>query len=110
MSMRFNILWFEDNEEWYETNRENIEEYLASKNFVADFTHYDSTDKIAEIRAFDEYDLILVDLKLDHGTKERLITSSVRVFLITPVFRLSGTRIRVTPPKKEYAWICASIQ
>ena len=30
MSMRFNILWFEDNEEWYETNRENIEEYLAS--------------------------------------------------------------------------------
>ena len=50
MSMRFNILWFEDNEEWYETNRENIEEYLASKNFVADFTHYDSTDKIAEIR------------------------------------------------------------
>lgn len=32
-----------------------------------------------------------------------MITSSVRVFLITPVFRLSGTRIRVTPPKKEYA-------
>lgn len=36
--------------------------------------------------------------------------SSVLVFLITPVLRLSGTRIRVTPPKKEYACTCASIQ
>ena len=27
MSMKFSILWFEDNEEWYETNKENLEEY-----------------------------------------------------------------------------------
>lgn len=69
MSMKFNILWFEDNEEWYETNKENIEEYLTEKNFVADFKRHDSTDRIHEVTAFCEYDLILVDLKLDHNTK-----------------------------------------
>ena len=69
MSIKFNILWFEDNEEWYETNRENIEDYLAEKNFLVQFYHYDSTDKIQEITAFYDYDLILVDLKLDHNTK-----------------------------------------
>lgn len=69
MSMKFNILWFEDNEEWYETNKENIEEYLMSKNFVVGFKRYDSADKISEVTAISEYDLILVDLKLDHNTK-----------------------------------------
>ncbi len=78
MSMKFNILWFEDNEEWYETNKENIEEYLASKNFVADFKRYDSTDKISEVTAICEYDLILVDLKLDHDTKGTNAIQSVR--------------------------------
>lgn len=29
MSMKFSILWFEDNEEWYEITKENIEEYLV---------------------------------------------------------------------------------
>lgn len=69
MSMKFKILWFEDNEEWYETNRENIEDYLANKNFIAKFEHYDSTDEIEKISAFCDYDLIFVDLKLDHDTK-----------------------------------------
>lgn len=78
MSMKFNILWFEDNEEWYETNKENIEEYLADKNFVADFKRYDSTDKINEVTAIFEYDLILVDLKLDHNTKGTNAIQSIR--------------------------------
>lgn len=69
MSMKFSILWFEDNEEWYETNKENLEEYLASKNFVAEFKRYNSADEISEVTTFFEYDLILVDLKLDHNTK-----------------------------------------
>lgn len=78
MSMKFNILWFEDNEEWYETNKENIEEYLAGKNFVADFKRYNSTDKIDEVTAICEYDLILVDLKLDHNTKGTNAIQSIR--------------------------------
>lgn len=78
MSMKFNILWFEDNEEWYETNKENIEEYLIGKNFVADFKRYDSTDKIDEVTAICEYDLILVDLKLDHNTKGTNAIQSIR--------------------------------
>ena len=78
MSMVFNILWFEDNEEWYETNRESIEEYLKNKNFVAVFKHYDSTDKIDEVTQICEYDLILVDLKLDHNTKGTNAIQSIR--------------------------------
>ena len=78
MSMKFNILWFEDNEEWYETNKENIEEYLTGKNFVANFKRYDSTDKIDEVTEICEYDLILVDLKLDHNTKGTNAIQSIR--------------------------------
>lgn len=78
MSMKFSILWFEDNEEWYETNKENIEEYLRGKNFVADFKHYDSTDEIDEVTAICEYDLIFVDLKLDHNTKGTNAIQSIR--------------------------------
>lgn len=78
MSMKFNILWFEDNEEWYETNKENIEEYLMGKNFVVDFKRYDSTDRISEVTAICEYDLILVDLKLDHNTKGTNAIKSIR--------------------------------
>ena len=84
MSMKFNILWFEDNEEWYETNKENIEEYLTGKNFVVDFKRYDSTDKINEVTAICEYDLILVDLKLDHNTKVYVI----KIFCQTRCFIL----------------------
>ncbi|MBE5966499.1 MAG: hypothetical protein E7255_05970 [Lachnospiraceae bacterium] len=69
MSLVFNILWFEDNDEWYETNRENIEEYLARKNFVADFKRHISADEIENISTLNEYDLIFVDLKLDNQTK-----------------------------------------
>ncbi len=78
MSMKFNILWFEDNEEWYETNKENIEEYLVNKNFVAEFKRYDSANKISKVTAFSEYDLILVDLKLDHNTKGTNAIQTIR--------------------------------
>lgn len=78
MSMKFNILWFEDNEEWYEANKENIEEYLSGKNFIADFKRYESTDKINEVMAVCEYDLILVDLNLDHDTKGTNAIQSIR--------------------------------
>lgn len=78
MSMKFSILWFEDNEEWYETNKENIEEYLRGKNFVTDFKHYDSTDEIDDVMEICEYDLIFVDLKLDHNTKGTNAIQSIR--------------------------------
>lgn len=78
MSMKFSILWFEDSEEWYETNKESIEEYLTYKNFVTDFTHYDSADKISEVTTIGEYDLILVDLKLDHNTKGTNAIQAIR--------------------------------
>lgn len=78
MSMRFNILWFEDNEEWYEANKENIGDYLAERNFIAEFTRYESPDKIEEVDEFCEYDLIFVDLKLDHHTKGTNAIQAIR--------------------------------
>lgn len=78
MSMKFNILWFEDNEEWYETNKENIEDYLKGKNFIGEFKRYDSTDKMNEVTAICSYDLILVDLKLDHNTKGTNAIQNIR--------------------------------
>lgn len=78
MSMKFNILWFEDNEEWYVANKENIEDYLASKNFVAEFTRYASADNVNEVKAICRYDLILVDLKLDHDTKGTNAVQNIR--------------------------------
>lgn len=78
MSIKFRILWFEDNEEWYITIKENITNYLASKNFVAEFNRYDSADSINGTLEIFEYDLILVDLKLDHGTKGTNAIKSIR--------------------------------
>lgn len=78
MSMKFSILWFEDNEEWYEITKENIEEYLEEKNFVAEFKRYENADKIKEVSAISTYDLILVDLKLEHNTKGTNAIQAIR--------------------------------
>src|SRR5699024_1213379 len=78
MSMKFNILWFEDNEEWYEITKENIEEYLEEKNFVVEIERYENADKIGEVSAISTYDLILVDLKLEHNTKGTNAIQAIR--------------------------------
>lgn len=78
MSMKFNILWFEDNEEWYKATKENIEEYLKEKNFVAEFKWYKDTAKIEDVTAISAFDLILVDFKLDHNTKGTNAIQAIR--------------------------------
>ena len=78
MSIKFSILWFEDNEEWYEAAKENIEEYLKEKNFVVDFKRYKDATKIENVTTISAYDLILVDLKLEHDTKGTNAIQAIR--------------------------------
>lgn len=70
MNIDFNILWFEDADEWYTASKDLIESYLLSLNFKPSFTRFKSID-VAQIKENEHisYDLILADLNLTNNTK-----------------------------------------
>lgn len=78
MGVEFNILWFEDTEEWYHAIKEDIESYLKKKNFITSFLRYENSEQLFKMETFGVYDLIFVDLKLDRGTKGTDVIKEIR--------------------------------
>lgn len=67
MNIDFNILWFEDNEEWYLAEKEEIEEYISGFGFVPRITRLKSIPNDNLIKEIENkyYDLIFADLNLE---------------------------------------------
>lgn len=72
MNTEFNILWFEDNEEWFSSIKDDIEEHLEDLCFKPRIIHYKSvlTDTLDNDLDEISFDLIFADLNLNQGDKE----------------------------------------
>lgn len=71
MNTDFRILWFEDNDVWYDSIKTEIEYYLIDLNFDPHIDRYKyiQTDDIINSVKNNKYDLVLADLKLDKKHK-----------------------------------------
>lgn len=71
MNTDFKILWFEDTDEWYNSIKTEIEEYLTESNFNPHIDRYKylQTEDIIDSVRKNKYDLVLADLKLDKKHK-----------------------------------------
>ncbi len=72
MNTDFNILWFEDKEEWFKSIRSEIEEYLEDLCFKPKIAYYKSIfDPTLEATIErTSFDLIFADLNLNQDDKE----------------------------------------
>lgn len=71
MNTQFNILWFEDTDEWYEAMKEEVEEYIKSLCFIPNFIRYKSlnNNELEEIVQETPFDLVFADLNLRESTQ-----------------------------------------
>ncbi|MDP4118867.1 MAG: hypothetical protein Q8873_06730 [Bacillota bacterium] len=71
MNTDFNILWFEDNDEWYSATEDDLKEYIETLCFRPCFTRCSSipNEEIKDIINDKTYDLVFADLNLDEGKK-----------------------------------------
>ena len=69
MNTNFRILWFEDNDEWYSAEEEQLRDYIEMLCFKPIFKRFNSipNDEIIEIEDIASYDLVLADLNLSEG-------------------------------------------
>lgn len=71
MNTEFNILWFEDNDEWYEIVSNEIEEYIRELCFYPKLTRFKSIlrEDLKDVLSLINYDLVFADLNLDQSDK-----------------------------------------
>lgn len=64
MNVKFNILWFEDNAEWLETEKRSIEKILKGHYLEPCFKSSNGSNGVQDAVTSNDYDLILMDYKL----------------------------------------------
>ena len=71
MNTDFKILWFEDTDEWFNSIKGDIEEYLTTSNFKPHIYRYKSImeSEITSLLQNVNFDLVFADLKLDNKQK-----------------------------------------
>lgn len=71
MNTEFNILWFEDNDEWYEIVSNEIEEYIKELCFYPNIVRFKSilSEDLKDVLSAYSFDLVFADLNLDQSDK-----------------------------------------
>ncbi|QQS35992.1 MAG: hypothetical protein IPM56_17415 [Ignavibacteriales bacterium] len=77
MTLDYKILWFEDEETWYEAILPDVSEYLTEKGFTLVPKRKDNGSELDKIFDDDDYDLILMDYNL-LGDKGDVIIERIR--------------------------------
>lgn len=73
MTLDYKILWFEDQEPWYEAILPDISDYLSDQGFTLIPKRLDNGTDIDKIDEIGEYDLILMDYRLLNETGDVVI-------------------------------------
>ncbi len=69
MGIEFNILWFEDNEDWLNSIKSDVEEKITNRHFTPKITCFPNTAQLENLKdQIHTFHLILTDLKLDDGS------------------------------------------
>jgi len=79
MDINYNIIWFEDIDEWYNTLSRRLTRYIKSKNLKVNI------DSVKNVKEFDiqdyhldKYDLLVVDYELEDNTHGNEIIKMIR--------------------------------
>ena len=77
MKIKYNILWFDDEPSWQQINEKEIKEFLDEKEFELN-SHRLKGDEDLGVIKLEEFDLILMDLKLSGGDIGGQIIQKIR--------------------------------
>jgi len=80
MKIDYNILWFEDIPEWYESMIPFVDSYLDSKGFSLIADRKENGENLDQLLERNEFDLILLDYNLKDGEAGDKIIDKVRSF------------------------------
>ncbi len=78
MILEYNILWFENNNAFYELAKKNIEEYLTNLGFSPAFTYYKDDRQLEGLLERKDLDIILMDQNLRFNVKSDDIINILR--------------------------------
>lgn len=74
MKLKYEILWFEDNDSWFNTLSEAIGDFLDSKGFEITIRRYENDEgDLTQILKRMDPNLILMDFRLDEQTGDEII-------------------------------------
>lgn len=102
MNTTLNIMWFEDNDEWYTAMKEDIDDYIRQHCFVPNFVREKrSTIKDHDLLKF-TYDIIFVDFKLLDDTKGTSAIQTIRRNnILADILFYSNDRDQIIEAMKE---------
>jgi len=73
MRIGYKIFWVEDDDSWFETNRELFEDTLEEWGFKLEYSRaksFEDVKQIIEQDGLQDFDLLLIDLKLNNNEEE----------------------------------------
>jgi len=81
MNINYNILWVENEPEWYKDTKESVEYILKEEGFKLKCTYKSTMKEIDELflrNGLKNFDLILIDLSLNNGERGNTIIEYIR--------------------------------
>jgi len=78
MNLKYNVLWFEDNERWFNVHADILEEELDEIGFDLIVRREMDSGNVGELCQDQRFDLIAVDLNLDNGSKGHDVINEFR--------------------------------
>ena len=105
MSLKYKILWFEDDREIVEDYSEEIKEYLEDFGFELELIHQESGTRISQLIK-DDFDLILTDLNLgENETGDILIREIRNNNVLTEILFYSGNPEGIKNILQRHEWV-----
>jgi len=93
MKLKYQILWIENEEDWVQSIEDQIQEYLEELGFIYNMTLIGKEENNV---AYNDYDLILMDLNLANQTNGAELISKIRdlgVYTNVVFYSASGTEV-----------------
>ena len=79
MTLDYEILWIDDREEFFKNHEDHISDYLSEKGFEPKITKYSNFSQFYDDNnKLSNYDLFLIDLKLDNNKSGNEIIKKIR--------------------------------
>lgn len=78
MSLKYNILWFEDDDVWYNLHYGDVEKYLKDLGYMPFIKKREDDTDLMKIMGEINVDLLLVDYNLTNNLKAEKIVQTVR--------------------------------
>lgn len=82
MKINYNIIWFEDIQDWYESMVPFVEEYLSEKGFNLISDRKEDGKEIEQLFESNDFDLVLIDYKLKDTELGDRIIEKIRSFSV----------------------------